>query len=526
MQHEDGTPWRFTNEQFRFILHWYAIESDFRWTYREGILQRLKGWGKDPLGCIICSAEFVGPCRPTGRLATPEEAEWLGIPVGQPIGRPHPQAWVQTAAVSITQTKNTMTLFPSYLTRATLEEYEISLGKEIIYAHQGAQRIEAVTSSPRTLEGSRPTLILKNETQHWVASNEGHAMDAVIARNLAKSKDGYARALAITNAYEPGEDSVAQVAREAWEKVQAGQAVDTGVLYDSLEAPPEAELSAESAPAVIAAIRGDSTWLDIPRIVAEIMDIRNPASRSRRFYYNQIIATEDAWTTPQAWDALADSNIHVAPGEQIALGFDGGETEDHTALQGSRISDGFCFNLGLWDPQSPEFMYRGADGKLAHNRQAFLDAVDATVRQAFTDYDVVAFFSDIHPWESYITQWDLDLGRGSGRELCVSATAHNRIGWDMRARGKEFTLMGAEWVHDEIEKQAFRHDGNLRVRQHVLNARNRPNNWGMGFGKEHRESQRKVDALAALILSRMARRAYLGLSPDKQRRKRRKAAFY
>jgi hypothetical protein len=47
----------------------------------------------------------------------------------------------------------------------------------------------------------------------------------------------------------------------------------------------------------------------------------------------------------------------------------------------------------------------------------------------------------------------------------------------------------------------------------------------VSFGKEHRESARKVDALAALILARMARRAYLALPERKQRRKRSRAAF-
>ncbi|MGV9312599.1 hypothetical protein ACWDR0_10430 [Streptomyces sp. NPDC003691] len=42
---EDGGPWRFTPEQLRFILHWYAVDESGRFTYRKGVLQRLKGWG-------------------------------------------------------------------------------------------------------------------------------------------------------------------------------------------------------------------------------------------------------------------------------------------------------------------------------------------------------------------------------------------------------------------------------------------------------------------------------------------------
>lgn len=333
-------------------------------------------------------------------------------------------------------------------------------------------------------------------------------MERVIARNLAKSKDGAARALAITNAYEPGEDSVAQIVREAWEKMEAGGAVETGLLYDSLEAPPEARLNAEEAPGVLEAVRGDATWLDIPRIVQEIMDIRNPASQSRRFYYNQIVATEDAWITPQQWDRLADRQ-EVAEGEQIALGFDGSLSDDHSALIGCRISDGYVFTLGVWDPER-------------HGGEAPREQIDGTVRQAFEKYDVVAFFSDLHPWESYVDRWDQELGAG----LCVAASSRHRIAWDMRTRQKEFTIEGCERLNNEITEATLKHDGNLMVRQHVHNARRRPNAWGTAFGKEHRESNRKIDSLAAIVLARLARRAYIALPERKKRRVRKKAVFF
>lgn len=42
---DDGKPWRFTMEQLRFILWWYAIDDRGEFVYRTGVLQRLKGWG-------------------------------------------------------------------------------------------------------------------------------------------------------------------------------------------------------------------------------------------------------------------------------------------------------------------------------------------------------------------------------------------------------------------------------------------------------------------------------------------------
>ncbi|MBQ1164208.1 terminase, partial [Streptomyces sp. A73] len=82
--------------------------------------------------------------------------------------------------------------------------------------------IEAVTSSPRALEGGRPTAVNLGETHHWLESNQGHEMAAVSERNATKSADGQTRTLANTNAYEPGEDSVAERTREAFESTQSG----------------------------------------------------------------------------------------------------------------------------------------------------------------------------------------------------------------------------------------------------------------------------------------------------------------
>ena len=36
--------WSFTREQARFVLWWYAVDSDGNWKYRRGVLQRMKGW--------------------------------------------------------------------------------------------------------------------------------------------------------------------------------------------------------------------------------------------------------------------------------------------------------------------------------------------------------------------------------------------------------------------------------------------------------------------------------------------------
>lgn len=484
-----GQPWRYTDEQARFILWWFAVDDKGRFVYRSGMLRRIKGWGKDPIAATLCGTELVGPCRFAGWDAA-----------GEPVAEPHPASWVLVAAVSREQTRNTMTLFPSLFSDALIDQESIDLGKELIYAHRGRCRLEAVTSSPRALEGARGTFTIKNETQHWLRNNDGHAMADVITRNSTKSRDGSSRVLAISNAHQPGEDSDAERDYETHQAIEQGRSKARGFLYDSLEAPPEISLANErQLRAGLRASRGDSLWLDEDRHVDEIYDPRNSPATSRRFYLNQIVAAEDAWIAPHEYDVLAEPETTVRAGAEITLGFDGSKTDDHCVLRGCRLSDGFVFTLGAWDPAE-------------HGGEAPREEIDGTVLQAEERYKVCGFFSDLHPFESYVDKWAQEF-----KHLEVKATAKHPIAWDMRGRNKEATIE-IERLHDEIVEGAFKHDGDARARQHFHNARRRPNQWGVSVGKEHRESSRKIDAVPATMLARTARR--LVLANSKRRRKR------
>lgn len=64
LQLKRGEPWKFTAEQARLWLWWYSVNETGSFTFdREGVIQRLKGWGKDPFAAVMCAAELVGPCR-------------------------------------------------------------------------------------------------------------------------------------------------------------------------------------------------------------------------------------------------------------------------------------------------------------------------------------------------------------------------------------------------------------------------------------------------------------------------------
>jgi hypothetical protein len=508
-------PWRYTLEQARFVLWWYAVDESGRWLFDDGVLQRLKGWGKDPVAATLCGVEAFGPCRFAG---------WDG---DHPVATDKPAAWVQSAATSLTQTKNTMRLFPSLWTPDARDRFRMQILKETVHGLGDDRLIEAVTSSPATLEGGRPTFVQKNETQHWLANNSGHDMADVIERNATKAEDGAARSLAITNAFDPAEDSVAQRDREAWELAQAGATVaPSRTMYDSLEAPHDAPLTAEAAAGVVAAVRGDSVWLDPDRIVRSILDPRNPPSRSRRFWYNQVTAAEDAWVDLADFDPLADASVVVSDADDVVLFFDGSKSDDATALVACRMSDGHVMTVGLWQRPPKE---RGV-GWTAPRA-----SVDALVCEVFDRYQVVGFWADpSHTtddesgeryWDGLIDEWHR---RWRDRLQLWAQPGKHSIMWDMSspAHTAEFTA-AAERCVSEIEfaskavgnglAPSFTWDGDSRLRIHVRNARRFPNRYGVSLWKGHRESPNKVDLAVCMVGARMLRRNVLNSAPARPR---------
>ncbi|MGZ0151884.1 hypothetical protein ACXJJ3_32830 [Kribbella sp. WER1] len=483
----------------RFILWWYAVDEQGRFLFPSGVLRRPKGWGKSPFLAALAIIELIGPCRFGG---------WNED--GTPYAIPHPMPWVQLAAVSETQTKNTMSMVLAMLAESpAVEEYQLDLGLTRIFVGPGGiyGRLEPVTAASRTLEGGRPTFVVMDETHHWVEGNGGHKLAEVIRRNLGKSRDGSGRSIEATNAHRPGEDSVAERSWQACLYILDGKTKKANLLYDATEAPADADAYAADEPKLRAALLqayGDATWVDHDRLVAEIYDPRTPFSEACRFYLNLIVDAPDSWVTAHAVDECHDLDGVLEDGTMVALGFDGSKTEDSTVLVAIRIEDGHVFELGSWEKP-----------RNVKDWEVPREIVDGSVENAFGKYDVVAFFADVKEWESYVDMW-ADRYRS---ELIVKATTKHAVAYDMRGKVAEIT-QAAERLAAAIEDRTFRFTGRTLAR-HYKNTRNRPNRYGVSFGKESRESQRKIDGTASTIAARIAR-DYAQNNPQVLRRRKRK----
>lgn len=480
-----GAPWKFTPEQVRFVLWWYAVDGRGRWLFSRGVLRRAKGWGKSPVVGALALAELCGPVRFGG---------WDGE---TPLAVPASAAWVQLAGVSEKQTTNTMSMVLAMVQESDIiDEYGLDVGLTRIFTAAGG-RLEPITASASTAEGARPTFVVQDETHHWTDSNKGTDLDRVNRRNLGKSRDGSARMLETTNAHATGLKSVAERSYDAWRAAVEGRTKSSRLLYDAREAPPDIDLADdEQLMDGLEAAYGDSVWVDLERIMDEAHDLSTPPEDTRRFYLNQITASINAWLTEPEWAGCADATKIVADREQITLGFDGSRKRargitDATALIGCRVSDGHLFELGVWEQPA---------GPAGDDWQVPTTEVDAAVHGAFDRYNVVGFFADPALWESYVAGWEAKYHQ----RLKVKATAQHPVEWWMTGGRSGMVVRALEQFHAAVVDGELTHDGAYTLTRHVLNARRLPMKPDH-VGKEHPDSARKIDAAIAAVLAYQAR---------------------
>lgn len=361
-----------------------------------------------------------------------------------------------------------------------------------------------------------------HNTQWWGAGpsgevNDGIAMHDVIEGNLTKIPS--ARRLAICNAHIPGNETQGEKDWDGYQDILSGKAVDTGMLYDALEAPADTPVSeipsqredpegfaagVEKLREGVVIARGDSHWLPVDGIVMSILDVKNAISESRRKFLNQVNAHEDSWISPNDWNklALTDPLLALKKGERITLGFDGSKSNDWTALVACRVNDGCLFVIKVWDPE------KGPNGEV--NRED----VDATVRSCFERYDVVAFRADVREFEAYVDQW----GRDFRKKIQVNATPGNPVAFDMRGQTKRFAFDCERFLDAVLEREVF-HDNSPVLRQHVLNARRYPTTYGaIAIRKQSKDSSKKIDAAVCAVLAFGARQDFLMSKKNLSRR--------
>jgi hypothetical protein len=389
---DSSEPLIFTDEQARGLIEWYALDPETgRYLYRRGCSRRAKGWGKSPREAAKGIAALAADVVFDGWDAS-------GEPVGRPWGtKGSPNPWVQIAAVSEDQTDNTYSVLYELLTAndgKAADDLRIDVGLTRCFLRDRPGRLEPVTAAAGSREGQPVTDAVLDETHLWTPRNGGVKLARTLRRNVAKMSG---RSYETTNSFVPGEDSVAEGTHKA---VQSGA---PGIYYDAVEAPPVKEDDPDEK--LLEALKvayGDSWWMDLPRLVADIRDPGTPWEDSCRFNFNWNVDDRLKAVETKRWNDLARPAIVVPSGARIGCGFDGSISDDCTALIGCTLIDGvpFTWDIEVW--QRPENAPRG--WRIPRSE------VQARVKETFAVFDVGMMLCDPAKWQTEIEGWAEEFG--------------------------------------------------------------------------------------------------------------------
>lgn len=475
-----GQPMRLTPEQFELAWVWYSVTPNGRRFVfnRKLVLQMAKGWAKSPIGALDAFANLVGDVVPDGLDAH-----------GQPVGRPHPSPWYQVAATALDQTDNLfMQLYQMLRESPAIDDLQLDVGLTKIrcWSKQG-EGIEPVTAEAGTREGQPITGAAKEETHLWVPSNGGVKLGRTIDRNLTKSGGGMARGLELTNAYIPGKQSVAERTQAA---IDRGHGSGTLLLKRSGAMPdPISQLRDPVwVRAQLAIAYGLSSsdhpggWVDLDRVTQDVVTADDEALPAQiRFFLNLSVGDDEDGIDHTRWSQLVLPGATLHKGDVVALGFDGSDVGDATALYACRWPDWCVFRLKVWERP------RDADGQPIRGEWRVPRAeVMAEVRNRCRTLKVVRGYFDDSGWQSEIDELTGEFGQAVMR---FPHRQDQRIG---PACERWSTMTAGGQLH---------HDGDPVLSRHASNVRKVPiGKPGAGWWRPARKLESEpIDAFSAAV---------------------------
>jgi hypothetical protein len=459
-------PFELVESQVRFLLAYYSIDERGQFVYRRAALEGAKGIGKTPLAAVLALAEFCGPVSFDGFDAD-----------GRPVGRPQGTGgtappYVQVAASSIAQADSNVYSLAWALLEANggraADALHIDRGRTRLFltSNPGA-KFEAVTSEAGSREGQRLTHAILDETHLWTRSNGGQKLAKTLRRNVGKMGG---RSLETCNAPELGTGSVAEETEIAFTEGEPG------ILFVARRprTEPRPDATDKELLEAIADVYQDATWVDHARILAEIRDPATGWNEAVRYFLNTASAGTNALVDPLAWAALRREQ-NLQPGDRIALGFDGAESRNATALIGCRLEDKMLFAVQVWErPEGLE------DWRVPRAE------VHRRVAETFDRYDVALMYASPAEWRTELEGWAEKYGDEVVLEFRTSATA--RMG------------PAVERLMVAVREGQLSHDGSEVLTRHVADARVRTATNGQPV-LEKAGPGRLVDAARAAALA-------------------------
>lgn len=391
---DPSRPFELTDEQAQFVVRLLEVDARGRFVHRHGLLMEPKGWGKSPLDAALADAFFAGPVVFDGFGAD-----------GRPIGRPwgtggSKRPWVQIAAVSQDQAASNVFVLAWEMLAVNdgraATALGIDAGKTRLYLKdQPGAKLESVSSSRGSRSGQRVTFAVLDETDLWTPQSGGEKLARTIRANIAKTGG---LSMESANAFELGARSVAEQTYRAREDGQ----FDILVYANRPSIEPAPSMDNEQLLALLKEVYGDSDWLDLERILADVRDPAIPWGESSRLFFNTPATGLEAFIDPARWVELVSQTRSKARG---AAGFTG---SDNGAALVFADEDGLITLLGAWSRPPGEPSWKVNRGE-----------VHRAVELMFDDYEVERFYVNPRQWQSEMEDWSEQYGSDDPKKPIV-----------------------------------------------------------------------------------------------------------
>jgi len=385
---------------------------------------------------------------------------------------------------------------PDLSDRLTIRAY---IGE--IVRKDGGGKILRMSSSPERLHGYNPSLVICDEVAQWRTPNLRKAWEALTTGGGARKQpqtftistagEASERHGGILGRIIDGNEQMGEVDRRDALTVSRNRAGKTIVFNWSARTVDPADTKAVKA-------ANPASWITEEFLARQAA---NPELTTAAFLQLHACVwsdSEDQWfTLEQVEDAAVGATLK--DGDKIALGFDGSERDDATALIACRLSDRVLVPLHIWQQK---------DGDV--DWEVPRDQVDVAVADAMSRYDVTFGYFDTPFWQSEIQRWQHEYG-------------DDRVArWHT---GKPPFALALERFRTDMLTGVLHHNGDRQFVQHIANARMALTRAGYKIEKPRRGSRDKIDAATAATLAYEACCDAIASGKFERRRKRRAVSF-
>ena len=325
-----------------------------------------------------------------------------------------------------------------------------------------------LSSEAYTKEGLSPTLVIMDEL-HALPNRE---LFDVMQLGMGARREPLL--LAITTAGvksdTTGQDSIAYSLYQYGQKVARQEIQDDSFFMAWWEAPIDSNY------------RSSDTWKLANPAFGDLNSVedfesavkRTPEAEFRTKRTNAWVSSHTAWLPSGAWEAR-EVQRDIAPGTEVILGFDGSFSGDASVIIGVTLEEQpHVFLVDAWEKQPTD----GDEWRVD------ISQVENSIIEACKKYNVREIACDPFRWQRTMEALQ-DMG------LPI-------VEWPSTSAAR--MIPACAKFYDAVVSEKLTHDGSGLLARHISNAVVKTDRLGPRIVKEHRSSQRRIDAAVASII--------------------------